>query len=305
MEPTLVVLAAGIGSRYGGLKQLDPVGPSGELIVDYSVYDAIRAGFGRLVFVIRESMADEFRAAIGSRYEGRIDVEYAFQELDQLPEGHSVPVVREKPWGTGHAVLAAAGHVDTPFAVVNADDFYGQGSYASLSRFLCKGDTLAKPGYALVAYELRNTLSDHGPVARGVCACDAAGNLEEVVELTRIERQGDGAVSMADDGASRELTGDEPVSLNFWGFDVSVFAHLRALFAEFLEESSADPKAEFFLPAAIDTLIDRGEITCRVIHTDERWAGVTYREDSPAVTAFIRNQVDTGRYPSPLWGPGE
>lgn len=301
MKHTLVILAAGMGSRYGGLKQIDPVGPSGELIIDYSVHDALKAGFGKLVFVIRESIAGDFKTAIGARFEDRIEVAYAFQDLAQLPHGVSLPPDREKPWGTGHAVLAAADAVETPFAVINADDFYGQSSYVKLAEFLSTAGTTPQPEYALVAFTLRKTLSDHGHVARGVCTCNAQGSLCNVVELTHIERSGNAAVNTADDGTIIELTGDEPVSMNLWGFDVSIFENLRSLFREFLDENIDKPKAEFFLPAAVDTLIARDRATCRVLHTNEQWAGVTYQKDRPAIAAFIKDQVESGRYSLPLW----
>ena len=302
MKPALVVLAAGMGSRYGGLKQIDPVGPTGELIIDYSVFDALRAGFGRLVFVIRRDIATDFREAIGSRFEDRIDVRYVFQELDCLPAERAVPADRAKPWGTGHAVMVAEAAVEGPFAVINADDFYGQGGYAQVAAFLNREDRMGGPVYALVAFVLRNTLSDHGHVARGVCRVDAQDNLVAVVERTHIERDGDGAVFTAADGTLTRLSGDEPVSMNMWGFDRSLFGHLQTLFGEFLDAHSGDPRAEFFLPGAVDELIRRGAAGCRVLRTDEQWAGVTYRADRPAIKAFVAGQVAAGRYPSPLWG---
>ena len=297
-----MVLAAGMGSRYGGLKQVDPVGPDGELIIDYSVFDARRAGFGKLVFVIRRDIASDFREAVGSRFESRMDVEYVFQEQEALPPGFSVPAGRTKPWGTGHAVLAGASAIDGPFAVINADDFYGQASYARLAQFFTTNGAGDAPRYGLVAFELRRTLSEHGHVSRGICTCDEAGLLKDVVEMTHSEKVGAAAQHCEPGGKVTPLSGDEPASMNMWGFDASIFGGLEALFSEFLSESIAIPKSEFYLPAAVDTLIRRGKATCRVLHTPEQWAGVTHREDRPAIVEFIAAQVAGRRYPAPLWG---
>jgi dTDP-glucose pyrophosphorylase len=303
MQPTLVVLAAGIGSRYGGLKQIDPVGPSGEIVIDYSMYDALRAGFGKLVFVIRRDIDESFREVIGSKFEGKAEVAYVHQELDMVPDGFTVPATRKKPWGTAHAVMAAAPAVAGPFAVINADDFYGAESYRILHDFLAKADDGADvAGYALVGFILRNTLSEHGSVARGVCEHDEAFLLKSVVELTRIEKDGRGAFNTNDDGTTTAFTGDECVSMNMWGFTPSFFRHAERQFREFLETRGGEEKAEFFIPTVIDYLINGGLATVEVLPSAENWFGVTYPEDKDSVVASIRRLVDQGAYPENLWG---
>lgn len=300
-KPQLVVLAAGMGSRYGGLKQIDPVGPHGETIMDYSIYDALRAGFGGVTFVIRREMTDVFHEAIGQRFENHLDVEYAFQDLEAIPKGISVPKERQKPWGTGHAVLAAADSVTTPFAVVNADDFYGQNSYQVLADFLMTSSQEALPAYGLVGFELRKTLSDHGTVSRGICRCDAENRLLSVTERTHIERLGEAAVDRPPEGDEVHLTGDEYASMNMWGFTPSIFAGLERLFIEFLESNKASLKAEFYLPAAVDQLVASGQATCHVLPTSSQWAGITYREDRQSLEQGLASWVEQGVYPSPLW----
>lgn len=301
-SPTLVVLAAGIGSRYGGLKQIDPVGPGGEVVLDYSVFDALRAGFGRVVFIIRHDIEDAFREAILARYAGRVDAALAFQELDMLPAGFALPPDRKKPWGTSHAVLCAAGRVHGPFAVINADDFYGEDSYRTLAKFLT---TPAAPGpdeYALVGFRLRNTLSAHGTVARGVCSADANGFLTVAEEMTALEAMPGGrARNRNPDGTFRELTGDEPVSMNMWGFRPPVFDQFRREFEAFLRDNAASPKAEFYIPTAMTGLIRTGAARCRILPTSSAWFGVTYREDKPGVVESIRELIRQGRYPERLW----
>jgi hypothetical protein len=299
---TLVVMAAGLGSRYGGLKQLEPVGPSGEAVLDYSVFDALRGGFGRVVFVIRHDLEAAFREAFGIRFESRTDVRYVFQELDHLPPGFSVPAGRQKPWGTGHALLCAGEAVAGPCAVINADDFYGAESYRVLGRFLAEPPPADGPEvYAMVGYQLQSTLSDHGTVARGVCRTDANGFLASVEELTAIERWGEGARHKEKDGSYRLLNGRETVSLNFWGFRPSVGALLRRLFVSFLEKNAGNPKAEFYIPAAVHELIKKGTARVRVLPTTASWFGVTYREDRPVVIERIRGLIRAGAYPERLW----
>jgi NDP-sugar pyrophosphorylase family protein len=292
-RPTLLILAAGMGSRYGGLKQIDAVGPSGETILDFSVYDALRAGFGRIVFVIRKDIEDAFRQSIGARFEQRVRVEYVFQEIDDLPPGFTVPAGRTKPWGTTQAVLAAAETIREPFAVLNADDFYGAESFQSLSNHL----QAESAGYAMVGFILRNTLSAFGSVARGICGVDENGYLKSVVEMTSIER--DGEEIKAGQGVS--LSGDELVSMNMWGFTPRVFDQLRAYFEGFLDASSLDLRAECYLPNAVNSLIQSGESRVRVLSTAEPWFGVTYREDRPHVVESIGRLVRSGRYPEKLW----
>jgi hypothetical protein len=302
MRPTLLILAAGMGSRYGGLKQIDPVGPSGEAIIDYSVYDALRAGFGKLVFVIRRDIEAAFHASIGSRFEGKAPVAYAFQELDALPPGCSPPRGRTKPWGTGHAVLTAGDLIHEPCAAINADDFYGAESYRLLSEHLhtTADDDVAQ--YAMVGFGLANTLSDSGAVSRGVCECDADGCLRGIREIPKIEKHGDGGRYTDGDGGEHVLPGDTTVSMNFWGFTPSVFPCLRRDFASFIRANAGSETAEFHIPVAVGQLVAAGEARVRVLSTPERWCGVTYQEDKPSVIARIRRLVDRGVYPARLWG---
>lgn len=282
-----------MGSRYGGLKQIDAVGPSGETILDFSVYDASRAGFGQIVFVIRRDIEDAFRQSIGARFEQRIPVKYVFQEIDDLPPGFTVPAGRTKPWGTTQAVLAAAEVIHEPFAVINADDFYGQESFQSLSRHL----QTESSGYAMIGFILRNTLSEFGSVARGISAVDENGYLASVVEVTGIERDS-GEIKA---GGGIRLSGDEIVSMNMWGFTPRVFDQLRAYFESFLEANSLDQRAECYLPNAVNSLIHSGESRVRVLPTSEAWFGVTYREDRPRVVESIGRLVSSGVYPERLW----
>jgi hypothetical protein len=301
-SPTLVVMAAGMGSRYGGLKQIEPVGPGGEAVLDYSVFDARRAGFGKVVFVIRREIEETFRAAFGRRFESRLEVRYAFQELDRLPAGFRAPAGRQKPWGTGHALLCACEVVAGPCAVINADDFYGAESYEVLGRFLSDGPAAGGPEtYGMVGYRLGNTLSEHGAVARGVCRTDAESFLASVEELTAIEKLPRGAQHREPDGRLRPLTGDEVVSVNFWGFTPSIGAHLQRLFTGFLEQNQGNPKAEFYIPTAVNCLINEGAIRVKVLPTRSPWFGVTYREDRRVVIENIRALIEAGAYPERLW----
>lgn len=300
MSLTLVVLAAGLGSRYGGLKQIDPVGPSGEIVLDYAVFDAIRAGFDRVVFVIRRDFEALFREKIGARYTGRIAVDTVFQSLDALPPGFTPPAGREKPWGTGHAVWCAREAVTGKFAVINADDFYGADSFRQLADFLRRDvpapveRSLAGPAeFALVGFRLANTLSEHGAVSRGVCGIDAGGELESIVEQTDIRP--------VDVGAGRKFTGAEIVSMNCWGFSPGLFSRLDAQFREFLRTRAGEAKAEFYLPAAVSAMIAAKEAVVRVLPTSATWFGVTYREDRPRVQAAIEALVRAGLYPDRLF----
>src|SRR6266404_2159669 len=288
MQPTLLVMAAGMGSRYGGLKQIDAVGPNGEAIIDYSIYDALRAGFGRLVFVIRRDIEAPFREAIGGKFEKRIAVDYVFQELEKLPPGFTIPPGRTKPWGTTHAILMAEETLREPFAAINADDFYGRESFQVMADFLRAGG----PDYAMVGYTLRNTLSEHGSVSRGVCECDAAGFLRAVVELTKIEKQGRGAHA-----EGRVLSGDELVSMNLWGFTPALFPQLRERFSEFLRRSGQELKSECYIPTTVNELVASGAARVKVLRTPSSWFGITYKEDKPQVIASIRKLVADGGYP--------
>lgn len=283
MELTLVVLAAGMGSRYGGLKQLDPVGPSGEIILDYSVSDALKVGITKVVFVIRRGMLELFRESVGSRYEGTMTVEYAFQELEPLPGGRVSPPGRIKQWGTGHATLAARSLIRGPFVVINADDYYGPSGFGDLAQFLKS----AKPGeYAMVGYRLDRTLSDYGTVSRGICRADNDGYLIDITERTAISRSGSGI--LAEGTPPVQLEGSEPTSMNFWGFMPDLFDHLDRLFDEFLEERGTDLKAEFYLPAAVSSLIGTGEATVRLLSSLDPWFGLTYPEDKPLVVEALK-----------------
>ena len=299
-KPTLVILAAGIGSRYGGLKQIDPVGPAGEIVIDYSIFDAIRAGFGKIVFVIRRDIEEAFRAKIEPSIKGRVAYDFVFQDATaELPAGFQIPAERKKPWGTTHAVLVCKNAVKEPFGVVNADDFYGRQSYQVLADFLraVKPDA---PHYALVGFTLRNTLSEHGSVSRGVAQVDAGGFLKTVVERTKIEKTGTSA-RFLDGETWQPLTADEPVSMNMWGFTPAFFAEAVAAFHDFIAQSGQQPKSECLLPTTVDKLIQRGTAKVKVLASQESWLGVTYPEDKPAVAAGVKKLIDAGRYPAPLW----
>jgi NDP-sugar pyrophosphorylase family protein len=276
------------------------VGPSGEFVLDYSIYDAIRAGFDRVVFVIRRGIEAEFRAAIGSRYEGRVAVDCVAQELEDVPAGFVVPSDRRKPWGTGHAILVCRNAVPGPFGVVNADDFYGRESFRILAGFL-RAVSGTGTLYGMVGFTLRHTLSAHGHVARAICEVDSNGFLQSAVERLRVEKTAGGARFLAEDGQWRELTGDELVSMNMWGLTPSVFPRLEEQFREFLSRIADHPAAEFYIPAVVDRLIGDGAASVRVLRTPEKWIGVTYPQDKPLVAAGIRERVESGLYPADLW----
>ena len=301
MKPTLVILAAGMGSRYGGMKQLEAVGPGGETIMDYSIYDALRGGFGKAVYIIRPEMEAAFRETIGRRYEKHIEVAYAFQRLDDLPAGYSVPAGREKPWGTGQAVLAAADLVNEPFAVVNADDFYGRNSFATLGQFLQETPAGDPPTYAMVGFTLRDTLTEAGTVNRGCCRSTEDGWLEEITEITGIRPDGNDAVYTDDAGQEQKLSGNQIVSMNTWGFQAGFFDALRTRFEAFLSVNSSSPKAEYYLPAGVQELMRAGQARVKVLPTPDRWVGVTHREDKPRVVAMLAELVQQGAYPERLW----
>ncbi len=286
-----------MGSRYGGLKQIDPVGPSGETIIDYSIFDAMRAGFGKLVFVIRKDIEQQFREIVGARFEKRIAVEYVFQELDKLPPGHSLPAGRTKPWGTTHAILMAENVVKEPFAAINADDFYGQQAYKVLAQHLTSGT----PDFAMVGFILKNTLSDFGTVARGVSRVDAQNYLTSIVEMIKIDRDGSGAKNTEADGKITKLSGDEAVSMNFWGFTPALFPLLKVEFEKFLQRAGTEQKSECYIPATVGDLVTSGRAKVKVLRSSDSWFGVTYREDRPQVVETIRKLVATGAYPEKLW----
>ena len=296
-SPTLLVLAAGMGSRYGGMKQIDPVGPSGETIIDYSIYDALHAGFGRVVFVIRKDIEKQFRDTVGVRLERRVAVDYVYQELGNLPHGFSVPIGRTKPWGTTHAILSASDAIHGNFAVINADDFYGANSYRMLAEHLQGGSA----DYAMVGFVLRNTLSDFGAVSRGVCQVDRNSFLQGLVELTNIEREGGHARNTDTAGRVTRLSGDEVVSMNMWGFAPRIFGQLKEHFLKFLEMNSSDSRAESYLPNTVNELVSNGREHVKVLNTSDSWTGVTHRKDHERVRERIGRLVREGRYPQRLW----
>jgi UTP-glucose-1-phosphate uridylyltransferase len=286
-----------MGSRFGGIKQVQPVGPHGELIIEYSAFDALRAGFDRLVLVIRRDIEQDFRATIGRRLEARMDVRYVFQELDALPSGFRPPAGRTKPWGTAHATLMAQPAVRGAFAVINADDFYGASAYRKLAAHFA-----VSKDYAMVGYPLSQTLSEHGSVSRGLCTTDAAGGLRRITEITRIEKAPGGARYADETGRVCALTGEEIVSMNFWGFTPAVFAQLEAKFSDFLGRHGADTKAEMYLPTALSELNEGGEARIVLHRSEDAWFGLTYKEDLATAQAAIKSLVASGRYPAPLWG---
>ena len=303
-KPTLVVMAAGMGSRYGGLKQIDPVGPGGEVIVDYSLYDARRAGFEKVVFVIKKENEADFKQVIGRRVSPYLQLAYVPQQLDDLPAGFAVPDGRQKPWGTAHAVLAARGVVDGPFAVINADDYYGREAFEQIFAYLSTHPDTDCYQYAMVGYHLRNTLTENGHVARGVCEVNAAGVLQSVTEHTQICKDGNDAKFTEDEGNTwQPLAGDATVSMNLWGFQKSFFATAQAGFTEFLAKAlPQNPlKAEYYLPGVVSGLIAQGKAQVQVLKSADKWYGVTYKEDKPAVERAVRDMIASGLYPQRLW----
>ena len=304
MKPTLLLLAAGMGSRYGGLKQLDGLGPNGETIMDYSIYDAIKAGFGKIVFVIRKDFEQEFRDKVLSKYEGHIPAELCFQALDKLPEGFTCPEGRVKPWGTNHAVMMAKDLIKEPFCVINCDDFYNRDAFMAIGKFLAELPEDAKGDYAMVGFRVGNTLSENGSVARGVCGKDANGNLTDVVERTEIMRV-DGEIKYKDENGEWQPVGGEnvPVSMNMWGFTPDYFEHSDSYFKEFLSDpkNMENLKAEFFIPLMVDKLINSGAATVKVLDTTSKWFGVTYAADRQSVVDKIQSLVDNSTYPAKLF----
>jgi len=298
MKPTLVILAAGMASRYGSMKQIEGFGPAGETIMDYSIYDAIKAGFGKVVFIIREEFADNFKAIIEPRWKGKVELDYVFQHLDRFTEHCEVPAERTKPWGTAHAVMCAMEAVHEPFAVINADDFYGRDGFVKACEFLttdCNDST-----YAIIGYELLKTLSDNGTVNRGVCQVDENGNLSAIAERLNVSMK-EGKIVCEDDQQPRELPLNTSVSMNFWCFSTSIFDYSRKLFNQFLDENILKPKAEFFIPIVADRFINDGVGVIRVIPTSAQWFGVTYKEDAPEVKKSLDTLIASGEYPASLW----
>ena len=299
MKPTLIILAAGMGSRFGGLKQIEPVGPNGETILEYSVYDAIRAGFGKVVFVIRESFAESFKSRFESKLARKIKIEYVYQETSMLPEGFQLPEGREKPWGTGHAVLMAKNAINEPFAVINADDFYGAEAYRIIAEYLREAITPSK--YAMVGYRLNNTLSEFGAVSRGICVTNEKQLLTKITETHKIRPEGSLILCESEGKEPIELIGDETVSMNFWGFHPSIFENIETQFFDFLSHNIGQPKSEFYIPFVVFEMIKTGQISVEVLHADSPWFGVTYKEDKPFVINQIQNLTNQGTYPQKLW----
>ena len=298
MKPTLLILAAGMGSRYGGIKQLDAFGPSGETIIDYSIYDAIKSGFGKVVFIIREDFTAEFKNVFEPKLNGKIATEYVMQEMDSFTGGFKLPQDRTKPWGTAHAVLCAKDSIHETFAVINADDFYGRDGFEKAAKFL--NTEVSPETWCIIGYQLSKTLSENGTVSRGVCQVDADGNLISIAERIKIYPEGN-KIIYEENNTKTELPPDTVVSMNFWGFHPNVFEYIQKLFQKFLKENIDNPKAEFFIPIVGDAFIREHKGKIKVIPTSSQWFGVTYREDAPVVKESIESLVESGVYPEKLW----
>jgi NDP-sugar pyrophosphorylase family protein len=298
MKPTLLILAAGMASRYGSMKQVDGFGPNGETIIDYSIYDAIKAGFGKISFIIREEFVDNFKAIFEPKLAGRIETDYVFQSYDLTQFGIDKTIERAKPWGTAHAVLAARNQINEPFCVINADDFYGYDSFEKMAKFLTT--EVADDKYSLVGYQIDKTLSEYGSVSRGVCKVDEKGNMVEINERTQVYFK-DGGVVYEEGGVETPLSTDTRVSMNFWGFNPAVFKQSEPMFKKFVEANEDKPKSEFFIPLVADELIKSGIASFKVIPTASKWFGVTYKEDKPIVQKSISDLVNAGVYPENLW----
>jgi dTDP-glucose pyrophosphorylase len=302
MSPVLLILAAGIGSRFGGLKQAEGVGPSGEAILDYSIYDAIRAGFKKVVFVIRKDIHEDMDRIFFSKWKDKIEIDYVYQEVDNLPGGFKAPADRVKPWGTGHAIWVAREKIREPFCMINADDFYGKKSYELAASFLGNMDNLLQGRYALIGYILKNTLSEYGYVSRAECLTNDDGTLKSITERLKIKREGDVVLYQDDNGDGKEISENTIVSMNIWGFMPSLFSYLEKDIIDFLEVNAESTKAEFLLPNVIDRLIKSGEVEIPVLQTEARWFGMTYREDLEMVKGRLAELVRAGEYPTPVWG---
>ena len=298
MKPTLLILAAGMASRYGSMKQIDGFGPNGETIIDYSIYDAIKAGFGKVVFIIKEEFADNFRAIYDEKLKGKIEVDYVYQNFDLKQFGIEEEIYREKPWGTAHAILSGRKVVKEPFCVINADDFYGYDAFKKMADFLTT--EVNDKNYSIIGYKIGKTLSDFGAVSRGVCKTDEAGNLTEIVERTKVYKK-DNAIVFEEEGTETPLDFDTPVSMNFWGFTPAVFQITEDLFKIFARENKDKPKAEFFIPLMGEHLVNTQKASFKVVPTDNQWFGVTYKEDKPLVQASIDELIKKGNYPEKLW----
>lgn len=300
-KPTLLILAAGLGSRYGSLKQIDSIGPSGERIIDYSVYDAVKAGFGKIVYVIRESFEEEFKEVILDSLPPEIETDYVCQELHYIPEDIDYSSERQKPWGTGHALMIAESKINEPFAVINADDFYGLESFRLAAEYLLDGDESKKDEYALIGYRLKNTLSEFGSVSRGICEIDANNYMTSIVEIKEIKIENDGFVFKNENGEWQSLTGDENVSMNMFAFKPSVFDKLEKYFRDFLKNNNNNLKLEFYIPTAINEMIHNKEAEVKVLESNASWFGLTYAEDKPIVRSKMNKLIEKGLYPAKLW----
>ena len=305
MGLTILILGAGVGSRYGYPKQLEPVGPAGETLIDYALYDAIRTGFTRAIILTRRDIEDSFRDTIGKRCGERIALEYVYQDLNDLPNGFTVPSGRQKPWGTGHAVLSASKTINEPFAVINGDDFYGQASFQVLSNYLIKCQNPVDTDYAFVGFLLKDTLSSYSTVSRAICRCDSNGFLKTMEEYLRIEKNRDVVQAIDELGKLRHLTGNEVVSMNMWGFTPSLFAHLSAEFVTFLHRYGMEKDSEFFLPHALNNLIAQGSVRVKMLSGGGQWFGITYIEDKLQVIHRVKNLIDQGQYPECLWSKSQ
>ncbi len=301
MKPSLLFLAAGIGSRYGGLKQIDAFGPSGEMLIDYSIYDAIRAGFQKAIFVISKSIEKDFNEFFAKKFQDKMEMSYVLQKLEDVPEGIQVPPNREKPWGTTHAVLAAASKINEPFVVLNADDFYGRGTFQDIFSFLSSLNEGDRNTYCIVGFRLSKTLSEHGHVARAICDLDENGYLKNIVERTHVKKIDENIVYQDEEGRLIEIEGDPVVSLNMMGFTSSVFSHLQIYFEKFIREQSQNLKAELYLPNVVNDIIKCHAARVKILRTDEDWFGVTHKEDKAKVTRKIEELVEKGIYPKNLW----
>lgn len=302
-KTTLIIMAAGMGSRYGGLKQIDPIGPGGEIIIDYSVYDAVRAGFDKVIFVIKDEIEKDFKKIIGNKFDGVIDVDFAFQDINNLPEGFSVPEGRVKPWGTGHAVISCKGMIDGPFAVINADDYYGRETFELIFNELNREKTEnGRHGFCMAGFRIENTLTENGTVARGVCQTNSEGYLTDIVERTKIAKR-EGKIMFTEDGEEwTEIPEGTTVSMNCWGFTPAMMDELENRFAACLERNKDNMlKCEYFLPFVVDELLKENKAEVRVLSTKEKWYGVTYKEDKPTVVNAIREKIEKGEYPQCLW----
>ena len=302
MKPTLLILAAGMGSRYGSLKQIDTVGPSGEAIIDYSIYDAIRAGFEKVIFVIRKSIEKDFREVFGEKLKGKIETDYVFQELDMVPEGNSYSPDRVKPWGTAHAIWVAKNFIREPFVAINADDFYGAGSYQAMADYLSGQTETENDRYCMMGYQIQHTLSDFGSVSRGVCDSRDNDFLKSVVERTEIARDKGKIYFLDENGEKVEMPGDELVSMNIWGFTPGLFEHIEAAFSDFIEEHASELKSELYMPSVVNDLVERNTASVKILPALDKWFGVTYKEDKPLAADYIKKLIEKGEYPDNLWG---